>query len=96
VKLATLLADENASPQVSAEARAGLDRIAARLDQIRSADPADLAQARYLAGLIENRTRDDLAALVERERKRGVVPPPGMPIGGGEDCWFCETAAAAF
>ncbi len=96
VKLAALVTNENTSPQVSAEARAALDRIAARLDQVKSADPADLAQARYLAGLIENRARDDLAALAERERKRGVVPPPGMPIGGGEDCWFWETAGVAF
>jgi len=96
VKLAALLTDENASPQVSAEARAALDRIAGRLDQVKSADPADLAQARYLAGLIENRARDDLAALVERDRKRAAAPPPGMPIGGGEECWFCETADATF
>ena len=96
VKLAALLTDENASPQVSAEARAALDRIAGRLDQVKSADPADLAQARYLAGLIENRARDDLAALVERDRKRAAAPPPGMPIGGGEECWFCETADGAF
>ena len=96
VKLAALLNSEKVSPQVGAEARVALDQIAARLDQVKSADPADLAQARYLAGLIENPGRDDLAALVERERKLGVVPPPGMPIGGGEDCWFCETAGAAF
>ncbi|HLZ83635.1 MAG TPA: zinc-dependent metalloprotease [Caulobacteraceae bacterium] len=96
VKLAALLSDENASPGVSAEARAALDQIAARLDRVKSADPPDLAQAHYLAGLIENRARDDLAVLVARERNRGVVPPPGMPIGGGEDCWFCETAGRSF
>ena len=96
VKLAALLAAESASPAVRAEARAALDQIAARLDQVRSADPADLAQARYLAGLIENRARDDLAALVERDRKRDVAPPPGMPIGGGEDCWFCDATTRSF
>jgi hypothetical protein len=96
VKLAGLLTTENASPGVRAEARVALDRIAARLDQMKSADPADLAQARYLAGLIENRSRDDLAALAERDRERGVNPPPGMPIGGGEDCWFCDTGDQRF
>ena len=27
---------------------------------------------------------------VEADRKREFAPPPGMPIGAGEDCWFCE------
>jgi hypothetical protein len=89
-RLARVLEDRSASPTVVAEAGAALDRIGGRLAQGKVGDVADQSQARYLSGLILNPSRDGLAALAEADRKRGVQPPPGMPIGaeGGEDDWF--------
>jgi hypothetical protein len=93
VRLAQVLEDKSASPTVVAEAGAALDRIGRGLALVKTGDPADQAQARYLSSLILNPSRDGLAALVAADGKRGVEPPPGMPIGaeGGEDGWFSES-----
>ena len=92
VRLARVLADKRSTPGVTAEIRAALDRLGARLASLKTGDPADLAQARYLSEIILNRSYDKLATLVGADDRRDVVIPPGMPIGGdgGEDCWFCE------
>lgn len=92
VKLAQVIGDTSVPPLVTAEVRAALEAWGHRLESVKVGDPADLAQARYLSGLILNRSRDDLAALAEADRKRAAAPPPGMPIGadGGEDGWFSE------
>jgi hypothetical protein len=92
LKLGEVLEAKDASPTVIAETRAALDRLAHRLDELKAGDPADLAQARYLSGVILDRSRDELADLVRSDRAGGAAIPPGMPIGGGggEDCWFCE------
>ncbi|MDB5481250.1 MAG: zinc-dependent metalloprotease, subfamily 2 [Caulobacteraceae bacterium] len=92
VKLAGLAEDKAAPPTVTADARAALDLLARRLAQVKTGDVADLAQARYFEQIIENRSQDQLAAIVEADHKR-AAPPPGMPIGG-EDCWFCDTGGA--
>ena len=78
---------------VTAELRGGLERFGRGLSQIKDADPASRVQAAYLAGVILSEDHDDLAALAETETHRHVTPPPGMPIGGGEDGWFSEVAA---
>ena len=74
-----------------------LEGLGHRLGSLKSADPADLAQARYYADLILNPNRDGIAAIAAADTSRDLNPPPGMPIGAssgeGEDCWFCETTA---
>ena len=92
MKLAQIMADTSVPPTVTAEVRAALEALGHRLEVAKTGDPADLVQARYLSGLILNRSRDDLTALAEADRKRALAPPPGMPIGaeGGEDGWFSE------
>jgi hypothetical protein len=89
IRLAAASRAPEASPTVAAEARATLDALAHRLDALKAGDSADLAQARYLASVIENRAHDDLGALLDADRKNAAAPPPGMPIGA-EDDWFGE------
>lgn len=88
--LAGVLQDKGASAAVTAEVRAALDRLGHQLASRGGGDPADLAQAHDLAAIILNRGRDDLAALTEADKPREPPPPPGMPIGDGEDGWFSE------
>jgi hypothetical protein len=57
---------------------------------VKTGDAADLAQARWFQQIIDNHAQDQLAALVEADRKK-TGPPPGMPIG--EDDWFGEPTA---
>ncbi len=97
VRLGAVLVDKAASADVVAQVRQALDRLAHRLAGLRPADPADLAQARYLARVIENPSRDELAALVAREGGKAAEPPAGMPIGevGGEDGWFDDAPGGA-
>jgi hypothetical protein len=92
IHLARAGRDAHASSAVAAEISAALDRLAARLTALKSGDQADLAQARYLAEAIQNRSYDKLASLVGTDDRRGLAVPPGMPIGSedGEMCWFCE------
>jgi hypothetical protein len=92
VRLAKVLADRQTTPQVTAEVRAALDRLASKLSALRTGDPAELAQAAYLAEIIQNRAYDKLAVLAQSDDRRDVSIPPGMPIGEeeGEGCWFCE------
>jgi hypothetical protein len=92
VRLAKVLSDSHTTPQVTLEVRAALDRLAAGLTALKTGDQADLAQARYLAEIIQNRAYDKLAALAQSDDRREVTIPPGMPIGAdeGEACWFCE------
>jgi hypothetical protein len=92
VRLAKVLSDSHTMPQVTLEVRAALDRLAAGLTALKTGDQADLAQARYLAEIIQNRAYDKLAALAQSDDRREVTIPPGMPIGEdeGEACWFCE------
>ena len=93
VRLARVLSDKRTAPDVAVEVRAALDRLGARLSALKTGDPADLAQARYLSEIIQNQSFDRLAALAQADERREVAIPPGMPIGGdggGETCWFCE------
>ena len=96
VGLARLLEDPATPAQVAAETRAAFEDLGRRLDALKTGDAADRAQARYLSGIILNRSREDLKALVEGDRKRAAAPPPGMPIGAqdGEDGWFSEPVIA--
>jgi hypothetical protein len=96
LRLAYLLGDTSAPTSVTAEVRSALDALATRLDRMRTGDAADLVQAHYLSGVIRDRARDGLGALVAADRKSAVPPPPGMPIGAdaGEDCWFCDVVPA--
>ena len=89
--LAGVLQDKATSAAVSAEVRAALDRLGHQLAS-RGGEAADQAQAHDLAALILNRSHDDLASLAETDKGREPAPPPGMPIGDGEDDWFSEPA----
>jgi Met-zincin len=91
VKLAVLAEDKAGPPTVTAQARAALDLLSRRLAAVKTGDVADLSQARWFQQIIDNRAQDQLAALVEADSKKNG-PPPGMPIGGGEDDWFGEPA----
>ena len=95
VHLGRLVVGDSVSAGLAPQVRAALDRLGERLATARSKDGDERAQARYFSRLILNRTRDELAALVEADRPR-APPPPGMPIGAGEgeDCWFCEVVDA--
>jgi len=90
VQLAKVLADKRSSPAVAAETRAALDRLGVRLASLKMGEPADLAQAHYLSEIILNRSYDQLGVLLGADDRNTVAIPPGMPIGGGEQCWFCE------
>ncbi len=96
IRLASLARDTAASPAVAAAAEAALERIGRQAAAVASGDPADVALARRFARMILGPSRDELAALVAIDRKRGVTPPPGMPIGGGEDGWFSESVGVTF
>jgi hypothetical protein len=92
-RLAHVMVDKATTPEVKAAVRGALDSLADRLARRTTGDPADLVQDRYLARLIANPARDDLAALAADDKD--FEPPPGMPIGdGGESCWFCDTLPA--
>jgi hypothetical protein len=89
VRLAHVLQDKSASPEVKAAVRARLDQLAGTLAAGKAADPADRAQHLYLSEAISNPARDELAALAAADKD--FEPPPGMPIGeAGEACWFCD------
>jgi hypothetical protein len=90
-RLAGLLEDKSLSPTATAEVRAALTALGHRLALVKAGDAADVAQAAYYAQIILNPARDELHGLVEADKRRALEPPPGMPIGSGEDCWFCET-----
>jgi hypothetical protein len=94
VRLAHLLQDKSATPEVKAAVKARLEALAETLERRQGGDPADLAQDRYLAEAILNPARDELAVLAASDK--GFEPPPGMPIGeAGEACWFCDALPPA-
>ncbi|MDE2357527.1 MAG: hypothetical protein KGL69_12320, partial [Alphaproteobacteria bacterium] len=93
IKLARLTQDATVSPAVSAAARARLDRLGADLSHRSGGDPAEMAQASWLSDLILDKAPGALARLVAADRT--YEPPPGMPIGDGDEtCWFCEGTAS--
>jgi hypothetical protein len=96
VRLASVLEDRNTSPATAAEVRGALDRLGARLASRRTGAPADVAQARYWAQILQSAAPDRLAELAAQDRRREAAAPPGMPIGADDGCWFCEPAAADF
>ncbi|HSZ51450.1 MAG TPA: zinc-dependent metalloprotease [Caulobacteraceae bacterium] len=92
-RLAHVLEDKSASPEVKAAVKARLDQLAETLARRQTGDPADIAQDHYLARAITNPARDELASLAAADK--GFEPPPGMPIGeAGEACWFCDALPA--
>jgi len=97
IRLASALQHPGLNPTAAASVKSALEGLGHRLGSLKSADPADLAQARYYADLILNPNRDGIAAIAAADTSRDLNPPPGMPIGAssgeGEDCWFCETTA---
>ena len=88
--LAADLDDKTLSPTAAAQIRASLVALGHRLAGAGGGSAADAAQARYFADLLLDRNEDHLRALAATSARRPVATPPGMPIGGGEDCWFCE------
>ena len=88
IRLAVALQDPRLNPGAAAAVRFGLEGEARRLATAAPTDPADLAQARYLSGLILAQGRDGIAALAALDSQRGLRPPPGMPIGQGESEMF--------
>lgn len=89
-KLAADLRDPSLSPGAAAQIRAGLADLGKRLDGAKGLDGADLAQAHALAAVLLDGSGQKLKALAETDQAHHPEPPPGMPIGGGEDCWLCE------
>jgi hypothetical protein len=81
IDLARVLEDKRLSPTAAAEIKATLTRLGQNLQAARSADPADLAQDRYIAAILLDQTRDALAKLVETSKVKAIQAPPGMPIG---------------
>ena len=95
VQLARDLQNKHTPPGVAGQIHAALDRLGHALASRTRGDPAELAQARYLSGLILNRSQDGLAALAAADKLADVTPPPGMPIGedDAQDCWLCGPAS---
>jgi hypothetical protein len=88
IRLASALQDARLNPGAAAAVRGGLEAQARRMAAASPSDPVDLAQARYLAGIILAQGRDGIAALAAQDTQRGLRPPPGMPIGQGEADMF--------
>lgn len=88
--LAETLRDARLSPNVAAQVKDTLIGIGVRLRDDKAGDAADRAQARYFSALLLATDKDALDALTAADRARVSRVPPGMPIGGGEACWFCE------
>jgi len=98
IRLASALAEPALNPSAAAAIRASLDSLGHRLEATKTGSPADLAQAHYYARLILNPCLNGLALIAAADTRRALEPPPGMPIGAGEDsdgCWFCERISFA-
>jgi hypothetical protein len=81
IDLARAMEDKHLSPTAAAEIRATLTALGEKLQSIKTGDPANLAQDRYLAAIMLDQTRDALQKLVEAQKAKAVTAPPGMPIG---------------
>jgi hypothetical protein len=90
-QLAASIADRALSPTAAAVIQDALADLGRQLKAATRGDAEDLAQARYYAELLLNPAPDRFKALVERDAGH-APPPPGMPIGGGEDDWFAGRA----
>jgi hypothetical protein len=85
VDLARAMEDKRLSPTAAAEIRATLTVLGQKLQAAQTADPADLAQDRYIAAILLDQTRDALAKLVEAQKAKAISAPPGMPIGEDQE-----------
>jgi hypothetical protein len=99
-RLITLLAedlqDPALSPGAAAQIRIALTELGHHLEGAHFPDRADAAQAKAFAALLLDPAPARLKALADRDRARGVSPPPGMPIGGAaEDGWLDAPAGLA-
>jgi hypothetical protein len=81
IDLARAMENKHLSPTPAAEIRATLTTLGAKLQAIKTGDPANLAQDSYLAAILLDQTRDALPKLVEAQKAKAVAAPPGMPIG---------------
>lgn len=86
------LHDTSLSPAAAAAIRASLDNLGQRLKTVPG--PANV-QARAFAAILTDPSPDRLKALAEPDKAGRLAPPPGMPIGDGEDCWLCDPGAMA-
>ncbi len=84
IDLARTMEDKRLSPTAAADIKATLTALGQKLQAAQTADPADLAQDRYIAAILLDQTRDALAKLVEAQKAKTVTAPPGMPIGEDE------------
>jgi hypothetical protein len=91
VYLAAAMADKSLSPTAAAVIQDALTDLGRQLKGATRGDAEDLAQARYYAEILLGTTPDRFKVLVERDAGH-AAPPPGMPIGGGEDDWFAGSA----
>jgi hypothetical protein len=81
IDLARTLEDNRLSPTAAAEVKAALTGLGLKLKASKTGDAADLAEDRYLADILLDRTHDALAELVQAQKDRALTAPPGMPIG---------------
>jgi hypothetical protein len=99
IRAAAALQASSLNPTAAAALKASLVGLGQKLAALKTGDAADIAQARYFADLILNPSRDGLAVIAAMDTRRGLEPPPGMPIGAPEDqgdgCWFCEAVSFA-
>jgi hypothetical protein len=94
--LAETLQDPSLSPTAAGEIKMALTALGLRLAAVKAGDAPDLAQAHYLASILLDTTRDEIKALADADKARGITPPPGAPIGSqGEGCWLCEPVGRA-
>ncbi len=85
--LAATVTDKALSPVAAAAIHESLLDLGHRLRTQPHGSAEDLAQAKFYADIVLSPAPDSLKSLLDRDAGH-PAPPPGMPIGGGEDDWF--------
>ena len=80
--------DPQTAPSATAQIRAALFKLGQDLARDKARDGADRAQAKVLSEWLLKSEGLSLPSALTADKARDI--PPGMPIGAGEDCWFCE------
>lgn len=90
-QLAISMTDKALSPTAAAVIEGALTDLGRQLKVVTHGEAEDLAQAHYYADILLSPAVDRFKGLAERDAGH-PAPPPGMPIGGGEDDWFAGAA----
>ena len=78
-----------AAEQARAISQAALEDLARNLERSRGSDDAQVAHKKLLARSIRQFLNRDMQPIATPPAL--ASPPPGSPIGQGEECWHCES-----